>query len=75
MKAKEVIRNILHTVAVIVGFIAFFLLVGTAGAIDQNAVDDHTGFTRMFIFLAVFGACVLIGNACKGECDEEDIYR
>lgn len=70
----KAIRKVLHAAAVLIGFIAFFLLYGTAGAIDQNSIDADTGFKRMFIFLAIFGACVLIGNLCKGDEDEEEMY-
>ncbi len=72
MKAKEVIRNVLHTVAVIVGFISFFLLVGTAGAIDQNNVDLETGSIRMLIAILVMAVSALAGSALdEGEEDDE----
>lgn len=71
----RVVRKVLHAAAVLAGFVSFFLIIGTAGAIDQDCIDTDTGFKEMFIFLAIFALCVLIGNLCKGEeYENEDMY-
>ena len=59
---KKRTAEILTHICNIVGPLAFLLLLGIVGSIEQDMVTLRTGMIRAGIALAVFGVSVELGN-------------
>ena len=59
---KKRTAEILTRICEIVGLLAFLLLLGIVGSIEQDMVTLRTGMIRAGIALAVLGVSVELGN-------------
>lgn len=68
---KDKIVKVMHVLAIIIGLLSFFALLGTAGMIEQDLVSLNEGFRKLTGWIIALAICVLIGNATK---EEDDAY-
>ena len=64
-------KKVLKHVFALLAFISLFLMLGTAGSLDLNEVEEYTGFKWMFIYLVAFAVFAVAGGLCS-ECKEEE---
>lgn len=60
-------RNFFAGLSTLAAIVCLLLLIGTAGAMDLNDIDDHTGFVRMAIFTLLFGLFGAIASALSNK--------
>lgn len=60
-------RSFFAGLSALAAVICLFLLIGTAGAMDLDDIDGHTGFVRMMIFTVLFGLFVAIASALSNK--------
>lgn len=57
---KDSIKDFIGTILVLVEFIGFILLIGTAGGVDQNMISLGDGYRRFLVIGVVMIAAGLV---------------